>query len=255
MILLDISQILMNRIKKMEKVTYYELRYEILNAINTIERTFQNNYGQIILCCDSKNSWRKEVFPYYKLDNNKEKNNNLDWPEIYQIFDSIMEEINMYFPYIAVKVENTEADDIIAVLTKISKDKKNVIVSDDKDFFQLHSENTIQYLLKQKDFIQISNPKDHLIDLIIKGDDTDKIPNIISDDDTFFNYEKNNQKLTKRKKSDLISYIYSGSIPESHRRNYQRNKGLIDFEEIPEYIQKRIIDKFEEIINQPKRIK
>ena len=62
-------------------------------------------------------SWRKQYFPYYKANRAKaHEKSEFDWDIIYQTLNKIRDEIRDVFPYKNMKIESTEADDIIAIL-------------------------------------------------------------------------------------------------------------------------------------------
>ena len=43
-------------------------RHLVLNSIRAIVHKFKRDYGNVIICCDSRTYWRKSVFPFYKAD-------------------------------------------------------------------------------------------------------------------------------------------------------------------------------------------
>lgn len=156
MILIDISNLMMASVsvnqvasKSGSYGSYYHvddngisenlLRHMILNSIRSINQTFKHEYGNIIICADSK-SWRYKYFPEYKASRKQtRKKSHIDFAEVYKILNVIIDELEEYFPYPIIKVDGAEADDIIAVLSKYSnqKEEKTLIVGNDKDFIQL----------------------------------------------------------------------------------------------------------------------
>ena len=74
----------------------------------------------------------------------------------------------------------------------------------------------------------------------------DGIPNILSKDDTFVS-ESKQTPLRQTRIDDWLerSDDLKSAMPEELYRNYQRNKTLIDLEEIPESIQETIINKYD----------
>jgi len=60
-----------------------------------------------------------------------------------------------YLPVIQIILDNTEADDVIAYITKCEKyqNDQKIIVSSDKDFIQLLDNKTILYRISQKEFL------------------------------------------------------------------------------------------------------
>jgi 5'-3' exonuclease len=49
------------------------LRHMVLNAIRSYNVKFRREYGQMIIACDDRRSWRKELFPYYKANRHKDR--------------------------------------------------------------------------------------------------------------------------------------------------------------------------------------
>jgi hypothetical protein len=49
------------------KVEENMLRHMILNSIRALKSKFSDKYGELVIACDNKNCWRKEIFPYYKV--------------------------------------------------------------------------------------------------------------------------------------------------------------------------------------------
>ena len=46
---------------------------------------FGKKYGDIIICCDDKNYWRKQTFPHYKANRKKfREESDYDWNLIFE---------------------------------------------------------------------------------------------------------------------------------------------------------------------------
>tara|TARA_R100001082_G_C4343428_1_gene151187 strand:+ start:388 stop:948 length:561 start_codon:yes stop_codon:yes gene_type:complete len=154
----------------------------------------------------------------------------------------IREEVKNTFPYKNITVERTEADDIISVICKNYNDEKMLIVSSDKDFQQLQRyPNVEQYSPIRKDFLVCDDPETFLLDHIIKGDSSDGIPNILSDDDVF-TIEDKRQKACGKKRMTTIKEDISQWSNTDH---WKRNQSLIDLNLIPEQYQSAIIKEYE----------
>ena len=115
------------------------LRHMVINSIRSLKNKFEGEYGELVIACDNKNYWRKKIFPYYKANRKKAREESgLDWPMIFDTINLIKEELKAIFPYKVVEVETAEADDIIATLVMRSqKDSPLLILSGDHDFIQL----------------------------------------------------------------------------------------------------------------------
>ena len=253
MILVDLNQVLISnymaqtRGQKAPNIDMF--RHMVLNSIRGYNLKFKEEYGTQILCADSANPWRRDYFPNYKYQRKQvrlETQETSDkWDDLFDIITEVKHEIAKNFPYMVLSVDNSEADDIIAILCREAHNNKEkvMIVSGDKDFIQLHKyEEVNQYSPIQKKFIKDEDPKKYLHEQIIKGDRSDGVPNILSDDNVFVTGEKQ-QPIHKKRLQEWaeLDNIPLGSIT---RLNYQRNKKLIDLDEIPLVIQEDIINTY-----------
>ena len=214
------------------------LRHMVLSCILSIKRNFP---GNIIIAADSKKSWRKLYYPYYKVKRQQAREiSNINWTELFDHANTILDEIKTCMPYITLKIDNTEADDIIAVLTKHIKEN-HVIISSDKDYKQLVSTNTCLYDPIKKKYHTLMDY--NLLDHILQGDSADSIPNILSEDDCIA-IGKKQTALTKQKREYYKSNAYN-TWPEDIQHHYDRNNILINFDNIPTTIQQEIIKEYE----------
>lgn len=235
------------------------LRHMIVNSIRGYNQKFGKEYGQIVIACDNMKYWRKEHFPLYKAGRKKAREaSGFDWKVIFDALNMIRNELDMYFPYKVMDVDGAEADDIIATLAKWSQNNetKNVlfeepspflIISGDHDFIQLHKyENVKQYSPVMKKFIRPDvSPERYIFEHIIRGDKGDGIPNVLSADDSLVNGVR--QKPISTKKIEQW-YKDQDELPQDaeFKRNYDRNRKLINLDCIPKEISDRIINTYEE---------
>jgi 5'-3' exonuclease len=250
MILLDNNQIVLASIfvglKNDPNVSEDLIRHQVLNSYRMIRRLFNEEYGELVICQDSSNSWRKKFFSNYKANRSKSHaESDYNWDEIYRILNIVRDEVRDNFPYKNMRVENCEADDIIAILVKnYTHSEKIVIVSNDKDFQQLQIYPGVkQYSTMRKEFLECNYPRSFLAEHIMRGDSGDGIPNILSDDDVFINDEKRQNRLTSKKMEDMIR-VAPNFTEDKLLRNWERNSTLIDFVNIPAEIETRILDEY-----------
>lgn len=248
-ILIDYSQTAIASFYAMSKGTVEVdedlMRHIILNMIRQYRNQFSKKYGELIICCDHYKNWRKEIFPQYKANRKKgREESSIDWEKLFEALNMVREELKQFMPYRVIQIEGAEADDIIATLC--TKSNPTVIVSSDKDFIQLQKyEGVSQWSPVQKKFIK-GNPEESLYEKIIKGDTGDGVPNILSADETLINEDMRQRPISK-KKLDL----WRGQSPEefcdTHEmlRNYYRNKQMVDLSEIPESIRINIVTDYE----------
>ena len=250
MIIVDFNQVMIsNLMMQLGNHTNIPLeeglfRHMVINSLRSYKQKFQSEYGEIVIACDDRNYWRKQVFPYYKANRKKNRDaSEINWNQVFDIFNTIKTEIKEYFPYRVIQVESAEADDIIATLVTENKDKTILILSADKDFVQLQKYATVrQYDPIRKKWIKEDNPQQYLYEHILKGDQGDGIPNILSDDDTFVTDKR--QKPMTQKKMDLFKS--QGISQDMLKRNFARNELLVDLTKIPDNIRNGVINKYNE---------
>ena len=145
MILVDLSQLLVAStfvsMKKGEtEVDIGKLRHLILNSLSKYRKQYANEFDELVICCDGSLSWRKNVFPYYKIGRKTGREESpLDWDQIFGCFEQLKKELKETFPYKLLQIDRAEADDIIGTLVMERKfsSPKTMIMSSDKDFIQL----------------------------------------------------------------------------------------------------------------------
>ena len=222
------------------------LRHMILNSLRFHRAKFTEEYGELVICCDGRNTWRRDVFPFYKR-NRKETRaaSGYDWNHIFETLNKIKSEINEHFPYKVVHLDRAEADDVIAVLAKHwTRDEKVLILSGDKDFMQLQKyENVKQYSPVLKKFLRTDNPQEFLFEHIVRGDTSDGIPNCLSKDSVFVSGERQSPITKKR----LSEWMQKGKVDYKNGDiGFDRNRRLIDFDYIPEDLEKNITKSYED---------
>jgi hypothetical protein len=251
MILMDFSGIAIATIAVNKVNDENILRHMILNSIRMYNKKFKPEYGQMILCCDGPNNWRKTYYPQYKANRKKSRDESgFDWQEAFRIMHLVKEEIKENFPYKVLHIDQCEADDIIGTLTENTQEfgqyEDVMIVSSDKDFLQLQQySNVRQWSHMQKKELKDTNPKVNLIEKILTGDSGDGVPNVLSHDDTFVNGERQ-VPLSKKKKEAIVEDLADGELlyAASWYRNFQRNETLIDLHKTPTAIKEEIIKEF-----------
>lgn len=225
------------------------LRHTVVEKIRYYNLKFKSEYGKMIICMDHPRSWRKKIFPEYKANRKKDREESIvDWESAFVIFQKIKDELVEYIPYPAIQIEGAEADDIIATVCKYATDK-TVIISRDQDFFQLHNDKVKQYDPVLNDFISSKeNLSDMLFDHIVKGDTSDGIPNIFMKEDFFVNKEAGQRQKSITK--GILQSLKDDGITEELKERFNKNKLLIDLSQIPKDIEDKIT---EEVISQYKK--
>ena len=262
MIIVDLNQIMISNLmvqlngRNAEPLSEDLVRHMVLNSLRAHNKKFRKEYGEMVIACDSGNVWRKQIFPNYKAGRkaNREKSEH-DWDAIFNMLATIKNEIKTFMPYKVIEVESCEADDIIATLIKKVKNmiipehkKKILILSGDKDFIQLHGPNVRQYNPVLNKFVgKGEDPVIYIREHILKGDRSDGIPNVLSDDNVFI--EGRRQKpLSKKKLNNWVNDVFFyTNFTEEEEKNYNRNRKLIDLSSIPQEIEDKINNEFNDV--------
>ena len=247
-LLVDFSQIFIGSYMTSAKygdVSMNALRPSVLNTLRLYRNKFTNEYGELILCCDDRKSWRKELFPNYKAARKKIRTTtDTDWQDLYDKLNLLKLELTEWFPYKVLQVDKAEADDIIAVLVGLANER-TLILSSDKDFIQLHHFNVRQYSPIQKKFVE-GDAKWSLHEKLIKGDVGDGVPNIMSDDNVFIDEGRRQKPITKKKIEAWFDLEPEMFCDNEMLRNLNRNRQLIDLGEVPDSICINITKQFNE---------
>ncbi len=225
------------------------VRHMILNTIRTYVKRFKDSHGpEIVIACDNKKYWRREIFPHYKAGRKKAREaSGHDWSTIFDCLNKIRDELKVNSPYKVLDVDTAEADDIIAVLAlKYSATQKIMILSSDKDFAQLQKyPNVEQFSPILKKAIKEPFPSAQLKQLIIRGDKSDGIPNILTKDDVFVTGGRQ-KPITEIKIIGWMNQEPKEFCNEDMLRNYARNEMLIDLTRIPESLKEAILHTYDE---------
>lgn len=136
---------------------------------------------------------RRAIYKDYKKQKRPQKLNRFYGDDIPDTMENRSRQVSLTIellktvPVRQVYVSDCEADDIIAYLAKYKFSKKRcVIVSSDKDYYQLLSSRIIQWSPGQKDFVTMKDvskkfgmfPENFLVARCFCGDGSDSLPGI-----------------------------------------------------------------------------
>lgn len=226
-------------------------RHAILNSVRANIKRFKGEYagnGGVVVAFDGHNVWRKDIFKFYKAHRQKARDESpLNWDILHDVMHTTREEMRNHFPFKTLFHEKVEADDIVGVLTKkaAAEGEPVVIVGSDKDYRQLLKYDDLgqpvkQWDIREKRFIGCNDPDMFLKELIICGDTSDGIPNILSADNCIVMGKRQSPMHTK--KLDMFLNNPPSEYKEEHLRNFKRNEQLISFEYIPEEYDSLILE-------------
>jgi len=266
MILVDYSQVALSAIltfqrelKGTESEVKNLIRHVTLSTIKSYKKKYGKEYGELIICCDGRKYWRRDVFQYYKAGRKKARDaSELDWTLIFDTLSEMRNDISKHFPWKVIHIDRAEADDVIAVMAKWSQTngfvqqglmedpQKVLILSSDGDFIQLQKwGNVSQYSPMQKKQIKATQRELHekFITHVVKAGD-DGIPNILSPDDIFLQEGVRQKRISSQRLDDFLEKGFNACRNDDERRNWHRNLQLIDFEFIPEDVAQTIVDAY-----------
>ena len=238
MILIDFNQVMVSSVTsawhKKHRFTEAEMMAIFLEKLRFYNKKFRDKYGKMVICCDDKNYWRRDIFPFYKAGRKIDRQtSNIDWPMIFQCMKKIKKDIQEKFPWPLIEVSRCEADDIISVLCDIgaASNEPIMIVSADQDMIQCHRYPGVKQFSPNKKKLITEEIDYHLWHKIVRGDSGDGIPNILSDDDVFVNTDKKQVRISK---AMIEKWQKKGFGSPEIIEKFRRNETIIDLSKIPE---------------------
>lgn len=255
MIIVDLQQVMISNLMVSmgnhlggSKIEEGLLRHMILNSIRSYSQKYKGSYGEMTIACDDRESWRREIYPYYKANRRSgREESDIDWSSIFEYFAKIKNELRENMPYRVVQVPKAEADDVIATLVHEygPEGQRILILSGDKDFIQLHQYLGVeQYDPVRKKKITHPNPSRFKMEHIIKGDKGDGVPNILMADNSLVLRERS-RPITKKKLDtwpDLRPEDYCNDLM---LQRWYRNQQMIDLDKIPESVKEQVLATYE----------
>jgi hypothetical protein len=233
------------------------LRHMILNQIRSYRNRFGNDYGEVVIACDNRRYWRRDVYPEYKAARKKVREaSGHDWSSIFDALHQIRNELDEFMPYPVIDIEGAEADDVIGALAEYSQTSKEgalfeepepfLILSGDHDFQQLQKfPNVQQFSPIKKRWVKLKDtPQEVLMEHIITGDKGDGVPNILSANDTFV-AGKRQKPIRKHLLAEWKKQKPEEFITGEMAAGYVRNKQLVDLSQTPQDIKDAVISSYE----------
>jgi hypothetical protein len=235
------------------------IRHVTLSSIKSYKKKYGKEYGEIVICCDGRKYWRREVFEFYKANRKKARDaSDLDWKLIFDTLTQMREDIAKHFPYRVLHLDRAEADDIIAIMAKWTQDnglvqqglveesQKVLILSSDHDFIQLQKyPNVSQWSPNVKKFIKVTDAERYTkyITHVVKAGD-DGIPNILSPDNIFLQEGVRQKPVSAKRLAEFMELGFDACRNDEERRNWHRNVQLIDLDKIPADIEQDVVNAY-----------
>jgi len=188
---------------------------------------------KIIFCQEGGNNWRKEAFDGYKASRAAGyAESAVDFNEFFTMNNEFIAGLQKALQNaLFLRVPKLEADDLIALITKYKQDWEIVLISTDKDFYQLHKySNFHQYDPIKHKYVTVLDPKLALMQKIITGDKSDDIPQL--------KLRVGPKTVEKIIIDGLDEWLETNDLKEK----FDRNRRLIDFDYIPAELHKPVLD-------------
>lgn len=244
---------------------YEYWKYVTFNSIYWM--LFKERIHEVILAPDSQ-SWRKIVYPLYKADRvKKREDSKVDWERFKEVKNEFLGEIKEFLPFKIIDINKAEGDDIIGALINSGLIKDGIIVSMDCDYQQLSNKCRIYNPIMKK-FVSTANTERFLVEASLTGQKKkDNIFNVLTPHDwpewkkrpplgekgidrlfstgtldefldTKVKYEFNNGE---EKGTENYEEFISELVP---RDMYNLNRKLIDFQYTPKVMVDKIVEKY-----------
>jgi len=187
--------------------------------------------------CKREDIWRMELFSQYKANRaNGKEDGFMGGPFFKMVYDENLFNSGdikaiLYHPKL-------EADDCIALSVKYVLDKypkSNIyIITSDRDYLQLQSENVQIFNLAYKNLKSSGNSERDLAIKILMGDSSDNIPSV---------FPKCGEKTAIKCLEDKAFFDKKMDNNSEYYKQYELNQTLVRFDKIPYNLQEEFIEK------------
>lgn len=242
------------------------IRHVVLTTILSDKKNYRK-YGDVILCADGRNYWRRDFFSYYKGSRKKARDKSgLPWGKIFEVLNTLLDDFDKVFPYKVIQVDGAEGDDVIAVLVKWAQTndiddsplfptpKPTIIISSDFDFKQLHRYGVKQWSPMSKTFVKAEPDymtNGHRKHIAKAGDDG--IPSVLNVDSVLVTEGVRQLPMKAERLAEFAAMGKDACRNDFERDNWVRNETLIDFDFIPQGIYDKIVSEMEKPRAKPGR--
>ncbi len=219
--------------------------YRRLMFSTLLEYAKQFEPDEIVVCGDGRNPWRRKFYPEYKQKRNDDREKSpVDFEKFFPIADGFWKDLSSTFGTIRfVKIDDVEADDIVASIVERFPERKFVAVSTDKDYVQLlKNENFSIWNPIKKDYVVSLNPVMDLAVKIVCGDKSDNISGVRKGVG-----EKKAEKMIRENRLDVFLAEEPGLL-----ETYNRNRKLIDMGEIPSWVKEKANAEYDRVVAEGK---
>lgn len=202
---------------------------ELVNLINMF------NPHKMTIACDGKKLWRREIYKEYKATRAKNRQEYpIDWGKFFNTRDEYFKQFSNLFPTRTILIDECEADDVIAVLTKtLHKDEEIIAITGDADIHQLFQFSNFRcYDAKKRVEVTDVDGADIIKMKVLSGDKGDNIHAL----------RKRLGPATARKileecEGNIYAYCEENGLLEE----YMLNQKLVNFAYIPRNLKEQVV--------------
>lgn len=198
----------------------------------------------VVFVFDSKNVWRKSIYPEYKANRDHGKD---------EFYDQTISALRMLETYtkkhtacMSLQVQRCEADDIIGFLAQ-NTENEMVILSSDRDFVQLLVPGRVRvYSPQTKAWLESEDPAFDLFVKCVRGDANDNIRA------AYPRVRKTKLQKAWNDKYEMLNLVET-ILPSGEKVQplLERNRDLIDLSRLPGDIRDSIRDSIESYVPGP----
>ena len=234
--------------KDILEVGWQYFKHVMYNNIFAMCKKFEAT--KVVLAVDSKDNWRKKVYPEYKQNRKENRDadeSGINWNDFFKALQEFVDDVKKYFPFYVIQTKYLEADDIAGIIAKSQQNEPKIIITSDSDYIQLLKYNNVKiYDPIKMSFVKCDNPDRFLKVKILMGDKGDNITAIKPKvgQVTAEKLIDNPEKLQELFEDATIAYTKPDepdgtlgkavTFGEEYKAKFKRNTILIDFDKIPD---------------------
>jgi len=218
-----------------------------LSSVDRFRARYNIPFSHVIFCrdCPRERIWRMNIYPNYKSNRKticRFMNRKFQVGPVFRnIYQTLIPSLETRHGFHVMKVEEAEADDLVAVLTrtfqKMNPMRWVFILTNDHDYLQLTTPRVEVWSLQNRllNRCMRSGPREELEAKIWSGDTSDTIPSCWENIPWNFIV-----KLCDDNERETTLEAIFVKYPQM-RQSYERNRKLIDFNQIPQNLQNKIL--------------
>lgn len=234
---IDVDKVFQNE----DFMAKYDSSFE--KTIVDICKKYNTHSSNVIFAkdCSREKIWRTSIYPQYKASRD-DRSNSFNGDIFKHTYNVLFPKLQRKYGFYTLYQNHLEADDLIAIVVSYLReqgyDTTMTIITNDNDYVQLYKHNVNIYNLQNKSLRdRISNVDTYLSHKIIVGDKSDNIKSV---------GKKIGDKTAQKMLDDVATYTKIMSQPGVEDQ-YNLNKTLIDFDNIPDNLVQEARKLFKEI--------